>query len=354
MNDYDLWFSLLEISNTKKLLLLKQYKNTYEIWNEYINSSTLEEIKIAGDIAWNKNKIIKLRESINKNNIEITFYNDEFYPKNLLYYEDMPAVIFYKGNIKKLQQPNNVAIVGARNCTQYGKIITSNISKEISRCNINIISGMARGIDSISHNVCIENKGYTCAILGSGIDVIYPPENKDLYNNIIENGGCIISEFLPGTKPYPANFPRRNRIISGLSKLIIIVEAGEKSGSLITAGLALEQGKDVMAVPGSIFSKVCKGTNKLIKDGAYVFTEMKDIFEILDMDYVCKIEDKSMNLNNVQKKVFDIINDSPIHIDEILKLTKVDIKQLYEVLFELQLKDKIISLSGNYYAKYIR
>jgi DNA processing protein len=210
---------------------------------------------------------------------------------------------------------------------------------------------MAKGIDTFAHESSLENESYTCAVLGSGLDIVYPKQNIKIFNEIVKKG-AVISEFLPGTPPYAYNFPLRNRIISGLGDIIIVIEAGEKSGSLITANLALEQGKDVMAVPGSIFSYESKGTNKLIKDGAYPLTSANDIFNLMGVE----MKDSSKNVvksvcSQVNKQIYSIIDDSPIHINDIIRATNIDIKQLYGILFEMQIKNQILCLSGNYYVK---
>jgi DNA processing protein len=280
---------------------------------------------------------------------KITTFNKENYPSKLKLYDDSPVVLYYYGNIDMLNTRTNVSIVGSRKNSIYGTNVTKLISKELSINGINIISGLAKGIDAYAHSTCIENDGFTCAVLGCGIDIIYPKENKILYEDM-KNKGVILSEFPPGTQPYAYNFPVRNRIISQLSDLVIIVEAGIKSGSLITANLALEQGIDVMAVPGSIFSEQSKGCNKIIKDGAYPLTSIEDVFELLKTNYLHS-GNNSYTLNPSEKKIHELINDSPIHIDDIIKIANIDIKQLYEVLFELQLKNEIMCLSGNYYVK---
>lgn len=357
MNIYDLWFCSAKLSNKIKLSLIKKLGDTKEIWN-YSNSCNKnlflynEDIKIKSRLksAANITELEKLLTKSLESYIETVNFNDDRYPKKLKYYEDSPSLLFYKGNIDKLNKGVSAAIIGSRKCSLYGRNVASLISKELSANNINIISGMAKGIDSYAHRLCIENMGYTCAVLGAGIDVIYPKENKKLYDNILENG-CIISEFLPGTEPYSSNFPIRNRIISGLSDVVIVVEASEKSGSLITAGLAVEQGKDVVAIPGSIFSDQSKGTNQLIKDGAFPFTNFQDLFQILNLQYKEKESSKTRELKGIQKKIFSIITDNPIHIDDIFQRTNIDIKQLYEVLFELQIKNEILCLAGNYYVK---
>ncbi|WP_373844845.1 DNA-processing protein DprA [Clostridium sp.] len=354
MNDYEIWFACAKLSYNIKNKLIKKFKNVQNIWYysthdekcTYIN----EKVKNALLYAWDKEYIKSIKDSIEKNNINVVTITDELYPKALKEYDDSPYMLFYKGDIDRLNKNKSVSIVGSRDCSSYGVNITNIICNDLSINNINIISGMARGIDSIAHKKCIENNSYTCAILGSGIDVIYPRENKNIYDELIKNG-CVISQFLPGTKPYAYNFPIRNKIISGLSEVVVVIEGSEKSGTLITASSALEQGKDVIAVPGNVFSKQSKGTNKLIKDGAYIFTEMKDIYEILDMNYIKNSFNNNSKMTSIEDKVYNKINTTPIHFDEVLRLTNIDIKQLYEVLFELQLKDEIMCLSGNYYVR---
>jgi len=223
---------------------------------------------------------------------------------------------------------------------------------QLNSYEINIISGMAKGIDSIAHKAAINNNINTVAVLGSGIDVIYPKENYRLYHEILENGGCIISEFPLGTPPLSRNFPMRNRIISGMCELLIVTEGGEKSGTLITVGAALEQGKNVIAVPGSIFSSESKGTNKLIRDGAYIYTDIEDVLSLLNISRI-SMDNKSISTvkSKLEEKIYKIIDDNPIHIDKIIKLVDIDINQLYKLLFELQVKEEILCLGGNFYVR---
>ncbi|GAA0734931.1 DNA-processing protein DprA [Clostridium oceanicum] len=358
--ELNLWYSSAKIPNSIKVQLLKNYKSLNNIFkiifdnpiktpDNLLNSKVVNLLKKA----WDVDKIKKLKEKALDKDVNVVNFNDDLYPKKLKSYEDSPSVLFYRGNIKALENTKSAGIVGSRNCTVYGIKAAKLISEILTKNNISIISGMARGIDYYGHINCIKNNGFTCAVLGCGIDIVYPKENKKLYD-ILCNDGCIVSEFLLGTPPYAYNFPRRNRIISGLSDILIVVEAGKKSGSLITAGLALEQGKDVLVVPGSIFSGQSIGANKLIKDGAYVFTEEKDLFDLLNIEeysFMKKDKEKKYNDKSIEGKIFKYINDNPIHIDDIIRLVNIDIKQLYEVLFELQLREQIICLPGNYYVK---
>jgi DNA processing protein len=341
MIEHDIWFSALNLKNSTKIQLLKKLKSTENIWHYSRDSSLIflndaNEIKIKNKLSnsYNTDEIGYIKRIIYKNNIKTVTCNDAHYPENLKFFDDSPCIIYYKGKIENTNSNKSVAVVGSRNCSPYGKSIAASISGELSKNNVNIISGLARGIDSAAHNSCILSNGFTCGVLGCGLDIVYPKENYKLYNEMFESG-CVISEFVPGTKPNNYNFPIRNRIISGLSDIVLIVEAGEKSGSLITAGLALDQGKSVMAVPGSVFSDNSKGSNRLLHDGAHVFTGMQDIFELLSMNYNIVNNQKNRLLNNLQSSITNTLSDKPLHIDEIINITHIDIKQLYELLFEL-------------------
>lgn len=351
MIEYYIWFSMINMSYKHKLDIFIEYKDLKHLY-EMCKNNKLNDKKLQKKLLsyYDEKLINNAINIIYKNNIRVISYFDSLYPEKLKKFEDAPCILYFKGDIEKLNDNYNISIVGSRKCTYYGINVAKVISSELSKNNINIISGMAKGIDTIAHNCSLDNHGYTCAILGSGIDIIYPTENKSLYGRLIQSG-CVISEFPPRTPPFALNFPIRNRIISELSDIVIVIEAGLKSGSLITARLALEVGIDVMAVPGSIFSEQSKGSNKIIKDGAFPLTCIDDIFDLLNLNYIGNMKEKHNKLNEIENKIYKVISDSPIHIDDIIKTTNVDIKHLYEVLFELQLKDEIMCLAGNYYVK---
>ena len=211
---------------------------------------------------------------------EITI-NEKEYPKQLKNIYDPPQKLYVIGN-KKILSQKGIAIVGTRNATSYGKKVALEISKDLSQKGINIISGLALGIDTYAHLGNLQaqfNRSKTIAVLGSGIDKIYPSQNIELARKIVQTGGCIVSEYPIGTKPEKKNFPQRNRIISGLAKGILVVEATEKSGALITAEFGLEQGRDIFAIPGDITKEQSIGTNKLIRDGAKITLSSNDILE---------------------------------------------------------------------------
>ncbi|MDU5107817.1 MULTISPECIES: DNA-processing protein DprA [unclassified Clostridium] len=346
MDTNEIWFILLQLSNDKKIKLIRKYSNEENIRK---NSSIIKELKGANINEVTEEKIKKFQEYINKNNIGYITINSKEYPENLNHLSDPPYVIFYKGNLELLKG-ELIAVIGARKYSGYGAQVTKVISKELSENNFTVVSGLAAGIDSIAQRSAIDYPGKTIGVLGCGIDIIYPKSNKLLYEDILKNHGLIISEFLPNTPPMAYNFPRRNRIISGISKKLIIIEATDKSGSLITVNYALELGMDVMAVPGPVFNGNSEGCNKLIRDGAKPFTEMVDLYDFLS---IIKEKNKNREKNTCKSIILNIINSEPIHLDDIIESVNVDRKVLFELLFEMQNRNEIICLPGNYYAKSI-
>lgn len=300
-------------------------------------------------------------ELVKKSKVNIITYQDELYPHNLLNVYDRPPYIYVRGILSK--DDINIAIVGSRAASTYGRYTTERISRELALKGITVVSGMARGIDSAAHRGAITAQGRTIAILGSGLDVIYPPENKKLFNDIIENG-AVISEFALGTPPRASNFPARNRIISGMSYGVVIVEAGEKSGSLITARLALEQGREVFAVPGSIDSAGSRGTNKLIKQGAKLIENTDDILEEImpqiettsalkpvAISGIEKMANKHQEtLNEIDRKIFDFVSLGRIHIDDLISSTGLSSANILSALTTMELKGIIQQLPGKFFS----
>ena len=278
---YWIWLSLIKnLGSKRKLKLLELYKTPEEIYKltkeELVNINGIGEA-IANDIMISKNEeILNYHiKYMKENNIKIININEREYPQALKEIYDPPISLYVKGNIEKLNN-KNIGIVGCRECTIYGKKSAEYFAYNLSKQNINIVSGLAKGIDSYAHLGSL-NTGNTIAVLGNGLDIIYPKENLELANEIIKRGGTIISEYPCGTKPDKMKFPARNRIISGISSGIIVIEAKEKSGTLITVDFALEQGRDVFVVPGNINSINSVGTNDLIKQGARLVTTYEDI-----------------------------------------------------------------------------
>lgn len=281
---YLIWLSILNFKPIEKLQLIqiigtpeKIFKLTEKQLREYTNSE--EIIRKIMNIE-KRQEAEKILSKIEKENIRIITLMDKEYPKNLQRIYDKPILLYAKGNIKLLDSLKKISIIGSRNCSEYGKIVTQKLSYMLAKKDYTIVSGMAKGIDSYAHKGALTAQGNTIAILGSGVNYIYPEENTRLYNKILEKNGLILSEYGIDTKPIPEYFPARNRIISGISDKILITEASKKSGTMITANFATEQGKTVYAVPGNITSARSEGTNELIKDGAILVNSLEDITDL--------------------------------------------------------------------------
>lgn len=276
-NLYWIWLSKIKISAISKKRLMEKYKVPANIWN--LKDKELKEIVSDSEAKEVLNPKYRQNlegewEFIKKYNIQIVNYLHKYYPENLRNIYDMPVVFYAIGNLERLRE-KSVAIVGTRQCSEYGINVARELAKNIAGNNVNVVSGLATGIDAEAH---IGAGGNTIAVLGSGINVIYPKENIALAKEIVRKGGLIMTEYPINEKPERLNFPNRNRLISGLSEAVIVVEAGERSGSLITADFAMEQGKEVYAVPGNITSPTSVGTNQLIYDGAVPIISTKDLF----------------------------------------------------------------------------
>ncbi len=287
MEDIKYWVWLSKIPGLgpiNQFKLLKQYLLPENIWNldkMQILQCGINE-KLANEIlnGVHRKNLEKYLEYMYKNKIELINIYDKNYPAKLKEIYDPPLILYLKGN-KEILNENNIAVIGCRQCSEYGKRSAQRIAEELSKNTINVVSGLARGIDTYAHIGALKEKGKTIAVVGCGLDTVYPPENIKLFNEIVNAQGVIISEYVIGQKPVPNNFPARNRIISGISNGIVVVEAKEKSGTLITVDFALEQGKQVYAIPGNINSINSNGTNELIKQGAKIVTKIEDILEDL-------------------------------------------------------------------------
>jgi DNA processing protein len=270
-------------------------------------------------------------------------YWDEEYPQSLKNIPDPPVCLFVKGKWEYLSY-NLFAVVGTRKMTSYGKQITERFVSEISKHFV-IVSGMAYGVDTIAHSTALRLNRPTIAVLGCGVDVVYPKSNKVLYEQIIDNG-CVVSEYLPWESPKKFTFVERNRIISGLSVGVLVTEAGVESGALITAKYAIEQGRDVFAVPGDIFRTTSQGTNYLIKSGAFVATEPSDILEY----YGFKDYRKIVELTDDEAQIFGAI-ESEVTIEEMSEKLNVPISQVMLILTTLELKGLVYRTERNTYAR---
>ena len=273
---------------------------------------------------------------------------DDVYPQCLKEISNPPLKLYYKGNLDLLKDERLIAVVGTRNPSSYGKLCCEYMVKKMTSANITIVSGFAKGIDSIAHKTSLLAGGKTIAVIASGLDIVYPASNLSLYREI-EEKGLILSEYEAGVKPFKFNFPQRNRIIAGLSKGIIVVESKDRGGSLITADLALEFNRDVYAVPGDVFSEYSKGCNNLIRDSKA--KSLSNINELLD-DYSWKIEEKNINNKYTQNQLL-ILNSlsSEKNLDNILMETKIGQTEILAELMTLEIMGAIKSIAGGRYKK---
>jgi DNA processing protein len=286
---------------------------------------------------------------------KIITIKDESYPKRLREIYDPPPLLYVRGDLKE-EDELAVAIVGSRKTTPYGRWITEKMGQELARHGITIVSGMARGIDSLAHWGALSGGGRTIAILGSGVDVVYPPENRTLYQRII-NQGAVLSEFPMSSPPEGGHFPKRNRIISGLSIGVVVVQASTESGSLITANYALEQGREVFAVPGNVGSDSSRGTHQLIKDGAKLVESSEDILEEVlpqwrkEREVPQEVERPVRDLTEEEKVLYEQLGETPLHIDVLIRESQFDPGKVSSLLLNLELKGLISQWPGKCFSK---
>ncbi len=273
---------------------------------------------------------------------------DKGYPQSLKKIPDAPKVLYYRGNF--IEKENCFAIVGTRRPSPYGQQATLQIAGQLADSGLTIVSGMAPGIDTFSHRICVEKRKRTIAVLGTGLDEssIYPQQNLELSRKIIENNGCLISELPPKTHGSNFTFPKRNRIISGLSLAVLVVEGKEKSGSLITAKYAKEQRKKIFAVPGPIFSSNSKGPNNLIKNGAVLVENANDILKELNLAPIIK-QKELLAENKEEKLILMALSQEPLYIDKIIEKTKLNASIVSTTLALMEISGKIRNLGGNVY-----
>lgn len=272
------------------------------------------------------------------------------YPELLRHLADRPPFLYVYGSLKGIDPA--VAVVGSRRASSYGIMNTGRLSAELAAQGVTIISGMARGVDAAAHRGALQQAGKTVGVLGCGLDVVYPPENRLLFAEM-KDRAALVSEFSLGTLPLPENFPRRNRIISGLSRGVLVVEAAEGSGSLITAQCALEQGRDVFAIPGNINCAGSRGTNRLIKQGAKLVESVTDILEELPQTATPKptAVPASLGLAPEEKVILTVLAREPLHIDDVIALTALTVAEVSAILLRLELKGVVSQLPGKLFTR---
>lgn len=361
-----IWLSSIKGIGNKKTRAIREYFN--DLVGVYVCpvselksikelcDSDIENILMARKNEYIEDNVYRKLEDLNKRNIRYVDYYSADYPDRLKNIYDSPLGLYVSGKLPPKDMPM-VAVVGARNCSEYGRSVAKELSKQLASMGVGIISGMARGIDVAAHMGAVNGKGATYAVLGCGIDRCYPPENINAFMECIECGG-VISEYGVGVLPMAANFPMRNRIISGMSDIILVVEAKSKSGSLITADMALEQGKSVMAVPGRIIDVMSQGCNNLIYNGGIMVLSVMDIISELN-NCGFKITDsgkkdgefKNITLATSEKMVYDRLCLVPKSIKCVMEECNMGYQKVVEILIKLELMDIIVQTSKGWYAK---
>lgn len=313
-----------------------------------INESDLKKLMVSKK----KNNTLNELEKLKKNEISFIHFGHRDYPSKFLMMQDKPFSLFVKGQLPDSKKPI-IAMIGARECSSYGKEMARYISEQLVKYDIQIISGMARGIDSYSQWGAIDNGGMCFGVLGCGVDICYPKENIELFCLTCKNGG-IISEYPLGSKPLAWRFPHRNRLISGFADKLIIIEAKEKSGTLITVEHALDQGKDVYALPGRFTDAMSVGCNKLIKDGAQILT---DVHDLLDNSWIIsekidKIYNKADNsLEKDFEVVYSCVDFTPKNLQQIIEESQLNSREVLRILVELEIKELVVESTKNFYSK---
>ncbi len=293
-------------------------------------------------------------EILAQRNARLLTYWDEDYPTLLKKIPDPPALLYMAGELPSSEQ-SLLAVVGTRAPTQYGKLVVEKLTAELAARGFTIVSGLARGIDTIAHRTALKSGGRTLAVLGSGLDVMYPAENEKLAQEIVTSG-AVLSEYPFGAKPDAVNFPRRNRIISGLSLGVLVIEAGLESGAMITANLALEHNREVFAVPGSIMSMKSAGPHQLIREGAKLVHSVDDVLEELlgQLDFFGRqrTEEKpAPELEEKSKRIYDLLSHEGLHIDELIRKTGLSSAEMMTLLLELEFKNLVKQLPGKFFVK---
>lgn len=356
MNDAVDFISLLSIENlteNKLYALLEKFRSPDAVKNA--PTSTLIPLvgrEIANRIHSLKtdDRIKRIYEVVEKLNVKVVPYYSPIYPCWLKSFEHFPPVLFIRGDIKP-EDENAIAVIGTRGATVYGKGIADQFAGEFAKAGITVVSGMARGIDTAAHRGALKNNGRTIAVFGCGVDICYPPENRDVLEEIIQNG-AVVSEFTLGTPPLAQNFPKRNRIVSGLSKAIVAIEAKEKSGVMNTVNWALNQSKDVFAIPGNIYSKASSGTNRLIKEGAIPVTSAREILEYLGFQYTKNDrETREFVLSETEKIIWEKLSFEPIYLDILSEQLNQPTGSILNVLLALEIKGLIKQLPGMMFVK---
>jgi len=353
---YWIGFNLVKgIGAVRMRALLSYFESLEEAW-----SAPTEQLQEAGLTPKLAEAVTKMRASVDldkiwasieKQNISALTWDDELYPPRLKEIEQPPPVLYLRGEIT-IEDHFAVAIVGTRRITAYGRQITEELASFLAGQGITVVSGLARGVDAVAHSAALKAGGRTIAVLGSGVDKIYPPEHTQMAEKMMKQG-AVVSDYAVGTPPDASNFPPRNRIISGLSMATVVIEAGETSGALITAEFAAEQGREVFAVPGSILAPQSKGTNKLIQSGAQPLLTPQDLMQALNLTRAgaFKAARKILPADALEAQLLAALGAEPVHVDELRNETGLPIEKVSATLTLMELKGMVRQVGGmNYVA----
>ncbi len=369
--EYRYWLCNIPRFGARKIAkLLEYFGSAQEVWGSTEDSlkKAMEELsserklfgeedfKILLEAKKNEEDAVKSYHKLREEGIRFITPDDRCYPERLRTLYDMPQGLYLRGELpKEASMRPAAAIVGARNCSHYGEEMAFALALELARRGVQIISGMALGIDGAAHRGALKAGGKTYAVLGSGVDVCYPRTNQDIYRQLtaVPGSGGALSEFAVGTAPFASNFPMRNRIISGLADLVIVVEARFRSGSLITADQALEQGRDVYVVPGRVTDSLSRGCNELINQGAGIITDPVEFAEkhfSNQVSYEPKCKKNKILLALSEEKVYSCLDFSPTHLSIIIDRTGFSMQETVSILMQLMMKGLVKETSKNYYA----
>ena len=352
---YRVWLSSIENMGSKHTdALLSVFGSAEAVWREadagntaFLGESLSKHLMAARE----QKRLSALLERVERCGANIVQRGDESYPDWLEAIVDPPALLYTLGRGELLEGEHHLSVVGARYCSRYGQDAAVSLSSDLAALGVCIVSGMARGIDSCAHRGALQARGDTLAVLGCGVDVVYPKENGKLYEEICENG-LIVSEYAPGADPLPHHFPARNRIISGLSQGLILVEAAERSGSMITVDFAMEQGREVFAVPGNITSRTSFWPNRLIRDGVHPALDAQDILETMRWQVQTlpaaaeKKSEMTVTLDVFEQRVVEALSRGECTLEELENETKMEMASLNMALTMLEVRGIVETLPG--------
>jgi DNA processing protein len=333
--------------------LLSRYPSLSDAWRAPVESLRLVlEPRALSELSSARRVIEPERqlEDLRRRGIRILHAEHPEYPHLLTEASGRPTVLYIRGRLTP-EDDRSIGIVGTRRSTSYGKGVTERISQELAVAGVTVVSGLARGIDAVAHHVALESGGRTVGVLGSGVDVIYPSEHRRLVERILERG-AVISEQPPGTKPDAPNFPARNRIISGMSLGVVVIEAPARSGALITANFAADQGREVFVVPGNVGNITSEGTNQLLRDGARIVRDGVDILEDLGMANSQPAQlSLQLPVSAEEARVLGCLSSEPLHIDEIAEAANLPGREVAEALLMMELKGVVRNCGAQYYVR---